>query len=126
MSADNWATCPRCKDSKVNRVEELQKEIEEAYGKVSAEEFMRINGQLAQAKLEADKDDWNDRHFREDYEIYGAEEGTIKVSYSGTCVKCGLSLSFEHEHPFYPEPPIVMSTDFPGVPTGRGDTITII
>jgi len=55
MSADNWTTCPRCKDPKES--------------------------------------------FREDYEIYGADEGTVTVSYSGSCTKCRLSLSFEDDHP---------------------------
>jgi hypothetical protein len=36
--------------------------------------------------------------FREDYEIYGAETGTVKVYYGGSCENCGLTLNFEHEH----------------------------
>jgi hypothetical protein len=103
MSADNWNACPQCKDNKVDKVADLEKQVDGAYGKVSAEEFMRLNGLLAQAKLEVDKDDWNDRTFREDYEIYGADEGTVKVSYSGSCTKCGLRLNFEEEHMFYPK-----------------------
>jgi hypothetical protein len=103
MSADNWATCPRCKNSKVDKVAALEKQVKESYGKVPAEEFMRLNGALTQARLDVDKDDWNNRSFREDYEIYGAEDGIVKVGYSGSCTVCGLRLSFDDEHPFYPE-----------------------
>jgi len=39
-----------------------------------------------------------ERTFREDYEIYGASDGTVKVDYGGSCTECGLSLSFNHEH----------------------------
>ena len=37
--------------------------------------------------------------FREDYEIYGAETGTVTVSYHGECQRCGLKLVFESTHP---------------------------
>jgi hypothetical protein len=37
--------------------------------------------------------------FREDYEIYGAETGTVTVSYSGECTECHLKLSFTEDHP---------------------------
>jgi hypothetical protein len=36
--------------------------------------------------------------FREDYQIYGADEGTVHVGYSGSCEKCGLRIDFDHEH----------------------------
>jgi hypothetical protein len=36
--------------------------------------------------------------FREYYEIFGAETGTVGVSYSGRCDECGLRLDFEHAH----------------------------
>ena len=37
--------------------------------------------------------------FREDYEISGAAEGVITVSYSGHCHACGLGTDFKDEHP---------------------------
>jgi len=36
--------------------------------------------------------------FREDYEIYGAEDGTVMVSYHGQCGECKTKLEFKHEH----------------------------
>jgi hypothetical protein len=41
----------------------------------------------------------NDTRFREDYEIGGAETGTVTVSYRGECQQCGLLLEFKAEHP---------------------------
>lgn len=35
--------------------------------------------------------------FREDYEIFGAETGTISVCYSGHCDKCGLTLAINEK-----------------------------
>lgn len=37
--------------------------------------------------------------FREDYEIYGAEDGAVIVSYSGVCEECNLRLQFETTTP---------------------------
>ena len=37
--------------------------------------------------------------FREDYEICGAETGTVTVEYRGECQRCGLLLTFTAEHP---------------------------
>ena len=48
---------------------------------------------LKRAPEGADK--WEYQTFREDYEIWGAEEGFIEVNYSGTCRACGLHLDFE-------------------------------
>lgn len=44
-----------------------------------------------------------DPTFREDYEIYGAEDGTVMVSYGGSCTTCHLTLDFKHEHNLYSE-----------------------
>lgn len=36
--------------------------------------------------------------FREDYEIWGAENGTVIVHYSGHCTECKAGIDFEHTH----------------------------
>jgi len=129
MSADNWAACPRCKDNKVDKVAELEKQMEEAYGKVALHVYRDMEQALVVARAEAEKGDSGysrDNTFREDYEIYGAEKGVITVSYGGSCTVCGLRLEFQEDHPFYPPIPVQMSTDFPGTPFGRGDTIMIM
>lgn len=41
--------------------------------------------------------------FREDYEIWGAEDGEIRISYEGECQECHLRVTFQHAIPFFPE-----------------------
>ena len=43
-----------------------------------------------------------DTTFREDYEFYGAETGTVSYTYSGYCRECELLVTFEGERKFYP------------------------
>jgi hypothetical protein len=86
MSADNWAICPRCLRREEARLSDLQRRTAEAYGVLPVAEFdaMRAeaNRPIDTAKLTT---------FREDYEIYGAEEGHVVVSYSGSCSTCKLN-----------------------------------
>lgn len=94
MSADNWADCPRCKVIRETALVERERAVEDAYGKVPVAEFDAMR-----ADLERDKSTLADPTFREDYEIYGAEDGVVRVKYSGHCRDCNLRLKFEHEHP---------------------------
>lgn len=99
MSADNWARCPRCVARMQEQVDELKAEIDSSYGKVTA---FAYDLACATLKTMEDKiaDEWGEfRTFREDYEIYGAGEGMVTVSYSGGCEVCDLSLSFTEDHP---------------------------
>lgn len=72
-----------------------QVEINEMYGKVSIVEF-----DDARVNLEQQRVNFANRKetFREDYEFYGAQEGTVHVSYTGSCTKCKLSLEIKEEH----------------------------
>lgn len=104
MSADNWADCPRCKDTLVNNVIELEKELRESYGKVAMSVYESMQYRLQEARKAVEKADSGydrDNTFREDYEFFGAETGTITVSYHGQCTICGLECSIEEQHPFY-------------------------
>lgn len=95
MSASNWAQCPRCTVRGQLKLRARDAEIQASYGVVPVEDFDEARRALA-----ADTAAFEKRHptFREDYEIYGAETGSIKVSYGGSCTHCGLSLSFDHDH----------------------------
>jgi hypothetical protein len=97
MSASNWARCPRCVQRAEEVAAELKAETDRSYGKVSAEAF--DIARMAYSDLERRlADEWvTFRTFREDYEIFGAEEGTVKVSYSGWCDVCRLGFNFSHE-----------------------------
>jgi hypothetical protein len=96
VSADNWAKCPRCQLALNGTVSTLARRLTEAYGKVTAEEYAELQVQLTEATAHAGR---GHATFREDYEIYGAEDGVITVSYSGGCRECGLSLDFTDTHP---------------------------
>ena len=41
--------------------------------------------------------------FREDYEIFGAEDGVVMVTYEGHSQRCGSHLDFRHEVPVPPK-----------------------
>lgn len=103
MSADNWACCPRCTDARIAAVEELERKMDEAYGKVDREAYKALEDAFAEAERVVERWQEDDSHhtFREDYEIYGATEGVIRVGYKGACTECGLSVRFTHEESFY-------------------------
>lgn len=96
MSADNWAICPRCASKHEEHVKVLIAALDEAYGKVPVEEFDRLRSECdAEARKELEQT------FREDYEIWGAEDGELNVSYSGGCRECGLGHKFKHSETFH-------------------------
>lgn len=98
MSADNWATCPRClRDAKV-AANERSAEVYRTYGTVTPEEFIK-----ACDALPGDPHPSDFETFREDYEIYGATTGEVIVDYAGSCTKCGLSVKLKTSKKFWPE-----------------------
>ena len=93
MSADNWAVCPRCvKQARAAEAKALAK-VMASYGKVPVEEFDRARADVPTSDPE------KFRTFREDYEIYGADDGDVVVDYGGSCTECGLHLTFTDHHP---------------------------
>lgn len=95
MSANNWARCPRCTVRGEQRLAGLHAELEKLYGTAPVREFDKARADLT---VEIEKFAKRVANFREDYEISGAESGTVKVTYGGQCQDCGLSLSFDEEH----------------------------
>jgi hypothetical protein len=94
VSADNWAVCPECLKQAYAEHEELQGQVVDSYGKIPIEEFDALRAKVAEGV-----DVESLKTFREDYEIYGAETGIIKVRYSGTCQACKCGVDFEFEKP---------------------------
>jgi hypothetical protein len=93
MSASNWAVCPRCAKRLEAMAEALLAEIATKYGQIPIDEFDALQRRLAEcqnAKPEAT--------LREDYEFYGAEDGTVVAEYGCTCTKCGLTADFTYRH----------------------------
>jgi hypothetical protein len=92
MSADNWAKCPRCQSKHKEAIEDLSKRAREAYGKVSEEEYLRL-----QKEARVITEEINTFDLREDYEIGMNIEGVFKVKYKASCSTCGYEWKFEHE-----------------------------
>lgn len=93
MSASNWAVCPTCRDAEKRRVDGLVERLATGYGQIPVEEYDALRAEVAKGV-----DEEGHRTFREDYEIYGAEKGTVTVDYSGHCQVCGAGLDFKDEH----------------------------
>lgn len=102
MSADNWAACLNCRKLALADIVAQEAALKDQYGKVSADEYQVMQIELADARRKFDRSE-EPNSFREDYEIYGAESGTVVVSYSGHCVVCGFGLDFEVKREI-PEP----------------------
>lgn len=98
MSADNWTTCHGCDLAAQQEVEKQRSIIADKYGTVKYAEYERVRSE-AEKNIEWILRQSRGETFREDYEIHGADEGTVHVSYSGKCTECGYGISFETEHP---------------------------
>lgn len=96
MSAANWDICPVCKARAEEEWAQRVAEHAASYGVVDARTFTTTATPLESGMPRPE------RTFREDYEIYGASSGTVMVSYSGSCTKCGLSIDFKEPHRLWP------------------------
>lgn len=95
MSASNWAKCPRCQKTLDGTVDLLSRRVADEYGKVPVAQYTVLQNKLAEAVVKAHA---GSQTFREDYEITGAETGTVTVSYGGGCAECGLNFTFDHAY----------------------------
>ena len=87
MGADNWAVCPKC-FSRAERDALAQAiEVESLYGKIPIEDFDKRRAAIPNPQY-ADF-----RTFRESFSVYNDDEGTVEISYRGTCTACPLSAS---------------------------------
>jgi hypothetical protein len=92
MSADSWEVCPRCIRRARTDLEALKASVEQSYGTITREAYE----QARSAIKEIDDEDF--RTWREEYEFYGAETGTVTVCYGGTCTTCGLELNIDEKY----------------------------
>lgn len=95
MSADNWAICPRCLSKATAEHLTDCERVHALYGQIPSEGW---RAQLA--ALEA-VDPEKFRTFREDYEIYGAEQGEVEAHYKGHCEVCDLDCRFDYSKRFW-------------------------
>lgn len=103
MSASNWAICPKCQHQREQEVDDLKAKVAAAYGSVPVEQFdeLRAAALALEAEYANPEDNSKLATFREDYAIWGANDGTVLVRYEGGCSKCGTSTKFRYSHPFY-------------------------
>ena len=100
MSADNWAICPRCLARARKAADDARAVIQENRRQAEIEDLPipeMIFASAESALKEAEPEDF--RTFREDYEFYGVTSGVLKVSFSGNCQTCDLSLDINEEYP---------------------------
>lgn len=96
MSADNWRECPYCVEAAKDAWGEEVAKVAEAYGKVSAEEFLAMREAIDAGPPPVPES------FREDYGFW-VDGFVVKASYSGHCKDCGAGCDFDAEHPINPE-----------------------
>lgn len=90
MSADNWATCPKCLAEAKAKKAALEHAVQDAYGKVPIEEFDEM-------RTEAEKPVNIDQTLREDYELFIEEDtGLFRVIYDGFCKTCGFGKKYRY------------------------------
>jgi hypothetical protein len=97
MSADNWEICPRCLFRARREAQDAYDKVMATYGQVPLDEF-----DAARAELKPVEDE-DYRTLREDYEFYGADEGTVRADYRCGCTVCGLSGSLKASEEFWTE-----------------------
>lgn len=88
MSANNWATCPRCLAEAEKTKTALAAEAAAAYGKVPEDEY-------AQMREQSREDITLDSTMREDYELGVNMLGEFRLSFSASCGTCGYRFEFE-------------------------------
>jgi hypothetical protein len=89
MSADNWTTCPKCKQTEQEKRDKQRSNLRKSYGKVDPLEYEKL---LTASKAEIALDDT----LREDYEIGVDSDGCFDISYSCSCTKCDFRYTFKH------------------------------
>jgi len=96
MSADRWSVCPVCLKRETQKSVELDQQVLDACGKVSAEDYLIL---VQTAKdFKASLGETNpEETLRHDYECYTTEEGEFYVNHRIGCDVCGLHKKFLHE-----------------------------
>jgi hypothetical protein len=96
MSADNWTICPRCHEQYEKDLEAFERKVNESYGNVPPEEYIRLLSERAQLEEKQEP-----QTLREDYE-QGIIEGEYYLRYSARCSKCGWLFSKRIDEKIYP------------------------
>jgi predicted nucleic-acid-binding Zn-ribbon protein len=92
MSADNWASCPKCENQK----RKLEQELDDKYGVISREDYQELQAELDNLKNDGR---YTKHNLGENWNI-GIHEDKFNVSYKAVCDKCGYTYTFEHSEVF--------------------------
>ena len=90
MSANNWGECPDCTSKAVEDRNTLLKKVQESYGKIPIDEFIKI-------KSESEKPVKQKSTLREDYELGMMRSRKFYMIYRASCTECGFDVSFKDE-----------------------------
>lgn len=96
MSADNWTQCPQCRKNEEANVDDLDKRVVESYGKVSADEYLKLVKQSREAADALSNHSSAKDTLREDWDI-GILKGQFYAYYGASCSVCGFEFTFKHE-----------------------------
>ena len=77
---EDWKSCPACKLKR----ERLRNELDSKYGRITKEEYSKLQEQFEQA-IESDDGDVT---LRFEYEYNWLEDATLVVKFSGKCKRC--------------------------------------
>lgn len=94
MSADNWGICPKCIRRHDDQRAVLEQRLEDDYGKVSREDYKRLEQDVADFPLDHEKTE-----LREDYEFVLFDDGTFYAKYVARCQndECDFEFTFKHQ-----------------------------
>jgi len=98
MSADNWLECPQCEANKVSQEFSKTNDLQEIYGKVSAEEYEAKRQELIEFLREVPEET-----LREDYE-YQLDPSTasLGIYYKCHCAVCNFGFTVNDEIDYLP------------------------
>lgn len=90
MSANNWRTCPKCRQvQEANRKARIN-DARNAYGKAPIEKFTAmLDAANEQPELE--------ESMRENYQLGVGSDGKFYVDYRASCENCDFEFSFKHD-----------------------------
>jgi hypothetical protein len=92
MSADNWRVCPRCLAIAKAKYFADKQRVEDAYGQVGMEEYLKLVTGLGEPPTFFGKPE----SLREDYEIILTVNGEFFISYVCRCENCDFRHEFNH------------------------------
>ena len=96
MSADSWSICPKCHEKHDVSLVAFDRKVQDAYGEVPAEEYIRLLAELKE--MENEKEEYT---LRENYS-QGIVDDEYCLRYSAGCTVCGWQYEKKINERVYP------------------------